>query len=148
MCQSRRKPSVSGTVWQFVDHICWHVAKKPFFWPKTSVFIQGSQRTTWNPKVKIQILLHPRSNQIQNLNQCFPHIRGNSQKWGSRALQLFMFFLVLKMLPAKKRFACAPPSFFLSKETRYWLLQALGGTQGKPLTRVVWNSENSTDLFN
>ena len=43
-------------------------------------------------------------NQVQNLNQ--------------------------RLLATKKTwFACAPPVFFLSKETHYWLLQALGGTQ-------------------
>ena len=66
--------------------------------------------------------------QVQNLNQHFPNSK-TSPKSEETEFSKTSFFLQLKMLATKKtRFACAPP-VFLSKETRYWLLKALGGSQ-------------------
>ena len=51
-------------------------------------------------------------NQVHNLNQRFPKILG------------------IENIGNQENLIClCSTSFFLSKETRYWLLQALGGTQ-------------------
>ena len=80
---------------RIVEHVCWHVANKPvFFGPKPQRgFIQGSQHTTWNPKVKIQNLPNPRSN--STYKRQFPKVRKQSSPTS--------IFLVLRMLAANKK---------------------------------------------
>ena len=52
------------------------------------------------------------------------------QKVRKESFPCFSFILELRILATKKTwFVCAPPVFFLSKETCYWLVQALSITQ-------------------
>lgn len=89
-------------------------------------FIQGSQHTTRNPKVKIPILPHPRSN--SKLEPMFPTYKRQFPKVRKQISPTLHFFWYWECWLQKKHLLVLP-HVFLSKETRYWLLQALGGTQ-------------------
>lgn len=113
------------TIARIVEQTCWHVAN--MFWSKTPKR-SSKDLNTQHEIQKWKSQFYHTQDQIQNLNQCFPHIRGNSQKWGNRFLQLYIFSGI-ENVGCKKNICLCSPMFFLSKETRYWLLQALGGTQ-------------------
>jgi hypothetical protein len=61
-------------------------------------------------------------NQVHNLNQRFPKIPWNWEGWQPRKPDLLVFL----------------PRFFLSKETRYWLLHRQRVAQLRGLGSTIW----------
>ena len=99
----------------FAQNLCVH--------PRISTHNMKSKSENPNfttPKIKSNSKFEP---MLSTYKRQFPKVRKQSSS------TIHVFSGIENVACKKKGFACAPPGFFLSKETRYWLLQALGGTQ-------------------
>ena len=128
MCQRRRKPNVS-VCQDCLTHLL-TCCKKLLFRPKPR-------------NVHPRISTHNMKSKSEKPNCTTPKIKSNSNfepmfstykrqlitNSEEAEFSIFSFFWYWKCWPQKEGFACAPPGYVLSKETRYWLLHTLGGTQ-------------------
>ena len=96
---------------RIVEHVCWHVANKP------GSFLVQNPKEGSSRDLNTQHGIQKWRSKICQTQDQIQHIRGNSQKWGSRVLQL-LFFWYWECWLQTKRICLWSSRLFVSKETR------------------------------